>query len=191
MTERDREPVTAIHRAFPAFLKAHVEAVVAALPEAAGAPSDGFTVNVGDELIVIPYRVYIPESPPFDASLSTVETLIAACIYSRHHDGFVRQRQLRSLLIAHDDWVVPFVLQLAGEYVVEILQMLDSHTQSLSGDQYRQFTSSNPLFIERTKARIVSYWNCYYRSEYPNFKDYPGYRIGEALGWWNSSAGKL
>ncbi len=183
--------MAAFYRAFPASMKAHVDAVVAALPVAHRAPSDGFAVNVGDEVIVIPYRVYIPESPPFDASLSTVETLIAACIYSRHFDGFVRQRQLSSLLIADDDWVVPFVLQLAGEYVVEILQLLDRHTQSLSGDQYRQFTSSNPLFIERTKARIVSYWNCYYRNQYPNFRNYPGYRIGEVLGMWNSAAGEL
>jgi len=191
MTERDRESVTAIHRAFPACLKPNVDTVVAGLPSPKREPSDGFSVYVGDEEVVIPYRDYIPESLHVNHSLTNIEALIAACIYTRHYDGYVRQRHLRNLMTARDEWVVPFVLQLAGEYVVEILQLLDTHIETLSGDQFGRFASRNPLFVERTKARIVSYWNCYYRREYPNFKNYPGYRIGEALGWWNSSAGKL
>lgn len=191
MTERDHQSVTAIHRAFPACLKPNVGTVVAALPTPMQELSGGFAVYVGDEEVVIPYRVHIPESLLINHSLPPIETLIAACIYTRHYDGYVRQRHLRNLMTARDEWVVPFVLQLAGEYVVEILQLLDTHIETLSWDRYRRFASRNPPFVERTKARIVSYWNCYYRSEYPNFKDYPGYRIGEALGWWNSSAGKL
>jgi len=154
-------------------------------------PSDGFTVLVASEIVTIPYRIYNGEVPTFPDSYASIETQIVNCLYSRHHDGAVRQRHLSSLLAAQDDWVVPFVLQLAGEYVIEILQLLASHTHTLSRDEYSRFCAHNPRFIERTTSRIISYWDCYYRRQYPRFEDYPGFQIAAALGWWTSRAGQL
>jgi hypothetical protein len=106
------------------------------------------------------------------------------CIYSRHHNGFVRQRHLENLLAADDEWVVPFVLQLLGEYVLEIVQQLQSNLAKLAGPQFSNFTDENPEFVERTKSRIISYWNCYYHHLYHRFSEYPGFLVADWLGWW-------
>ena len=41
-------------------------------------------------------------------------------LYSRHHDGRIRQAALQSIVRADQDWTAPFIVQLASEYVVEI-----------------------------------------------------------------------
>lgn len=39
---------------------------------------------------------------------------------------------------------------------------------------YGQFLATNPSFFCSTERRVVSYWNCYYRRLYPDFRAYPG-----------------
>ncbi|WP_156374161.1 hypothetical protein [Cellulomonas sp. Leaf334] len=48
---------------------------------------------------------------------------MAAAVHTRSHDGWVRQRALRRLLSAPvvAPWMTPFVVQLVGEYVVQIV----------------------------------------------------------------------
>ena len=80
--------------------------------------------------------------------------------------------------------MVPFVLQLLGEYVVEILRLLHTNVAVLRGEDYARFAAQNPRFVERTKSRIVRYWDCYNRREYPRLVEYPGFLVAEALDWW-------
>lgn len=35
-------------------------------------------------------------------------------LYTRHHDGHVRQRHLARIIEVTDSWIVPFVVQLIG-----------------------------------------------------------------------------
>ncbi|WP_394814824.1 hypothetical protein [Streptomyces millisiae] len=109
-----------------------------------------------------PYRIYHDERP-VDAvrSVSTPQRAILHCLYSRHSDGRVRQRHLEQIVSSDEPWVVPFVVQLAGEYVLEILS-------------YGDFIARNPEFFARTERRMVSYWSCYYRWRFPVFGSYPG-----------------
>ncbi|MFF3448494.1 hypothetical protein ACFYXJ_15350 [Streptomyces sp. NPDC002667] len=83
-----------------------------------------------------------------------------------------------------DPWVVPFVVQLVGEHVLEILVAirdglldldLDLDTPGTRGHiAYGTFLADNPAFFARTQRRVVSYWNCNYRFAYASFVGYPG-----------------
>jgi hypothetical protein len=81
-----------------------------------------FTVRVEGELVSIPYRIYNAE-PVLSAAqrLLSVQQTILACLYTRHHNGHVRQRHLETIVGHAEDWVAPFVVQLLGEYVVQIV----------------------------------------------------------------------
>jgi hypothetical protein len=97
-------------RAFPARLAPVVTGIVASLPEAGRPPAGSVTESntrswpglvVAGEPVVIPHRIYNP-SPSFWRPLGHLEKLVVAGIYSRHHDGFVRQRWLNMLLDADE-----------------------------------------------------------------------------------------
>lgn len=77
------------------------------------------------ESVTIPSRIYHDE-PNADVvrSLSGIQQVILRCRYSRHCDGSVRRRHLEQIVRLDEAWVVPFVVQLAGEYVVETLEAI-------------------------------------------------------------------
>jgi hypothetical protein len=100
---------------------------------------------------------------------------ILNCILSRHRDGFVRQRSLEKILSSNNIWIPAFVIQLAGEYVVEILELIEKNLDSFDSEIYSEFVMNNPKFLELTAQRIESYWDCYYRRT--NRTQYAGFRI--------------
>ncbi|MFI8943276.1 hypothetical protein [Streptomyces syringium] len=99
----------------------------------------------------------------------------------------VRQRHLEKVVGSTDPWVVPFVVQLVGEYVLEILvvicdELRDLTTPGTRGHlAYGQFIVDNPAFFARTQRRVVSYWSCYYRGTYASFQGYPGCTLLDLL----------
>ena len=135
-------------------------------------------VTVSGESVTIPYRIYNPVVRE-DAALSSEGRLALACLYSRHNDGRVRQGQVSRILAADDGAVAPFVLQLLGEYVIEITQdvlrfaQLELPTRPTLKAAFESFAQANPSFVRLTKERAVSYWAAYYRREYISFRDYP------------------
>jgi len=119
------ETIKHLQSAFPSYLSKDVEAVVAILPTCFLEPTqyDVGPITISGELIHIPSRIYSPEPRPASLyGLSAQELVILACIYTRHHDGFIRQKYLEKLFSQDEIWVCPFVLQLIGEYVVEIIE---------------------------------------------------------------------
>jgi hypothetical protein len=110
-------------RAFPAALRGDVTAVVGVMPPP-GHPAAKRRERVlaRGEAIEIPYRIYNPE-PPADAVawMSDRQKVIVGCVYSRHHDGHVRERYCAHIVESTEPWVIPFVVQLLGEYVGERL----------------------------------------------------------------------
>jgi hypothetical protein len=114
------------------------------------------------------------------ATLTATQRTILHCLYSRHHDGWVRQRHLEHIVASTEPWVVPFVVRLAGEYVLEIIEVIERGlpaNRAVHGD----FIVRNPEFFARTERRIVSYWACYYRRAYPEFAAYPGGGLAAAF----------
>jgi hypothetical protein len=135
---------------------------------------------VAGEPVVIPMRIYNPEpSPDFIAGLSHLEALVAAGIYSRHHNGFVRQRWLGRLLDADKPWVAPFIVQLLGEYVIEICYDIarfarsELPAHSALHQHLSAFLHDNPRFAELTRQRAISYWERYYRYHHLSQGMYP------------------
>ncbi|MFJ9422465.1 hypothetical protein [Streptomyces sp. NPDC101249] len=174
--------------AFPAELASDAEAVLAVMPDSRLQPHASFSVAVEGQQVLIPERLYNDE-PSTDtvASLSPRQQQLLHCLYSRHCDGVVRQRHLEETVGSTDPWVVPFVVQLVGEYVLEILVVICDELRDLatpgSGGHlaYGQFIVDNPAFFARTQRRVVSYWSCYYRGTYASFRGYPGSSLLDLL----------
>ena len=184
--------------AFPASLRQDVEKVIEILPlndhnvllvdgqihkvDDLIHPNEQI-VTVDNEQIKIPYRLYFNEpSNDKEKSLTDLQQTILNCIYLRHHNGFIRQRRLEKLIDKTEYFVVPFVFQLLGEYVLEILVVLDRHINKQTIDDYIKFIEENKKYCQQTESRMISYWNEYYRRpKFINLNDYIGKQIVDRL----------
>lgn len=146
-------------RAFPAALRETAARVVAGL--AAGElhpPRASFDVGVAGEVLTIPVRVYYAPADLANAIDAPGDAgLIALCLGTRHHDGYLRERCLRRLLGGRQDWIIPFVVQLVGEYIAEIVEAIEAALPQLDAPAYGRFLLENPGFFARTERRVVSY----------------------------------
>ncbi len=149
-----------------------------------------FRVIVNNEELTIPERHNLKEIQQQnildrifkkDIVLSDTQNSIIDCFYTRHCDGFIREKYCKNILqqSLNHEWIVPYVLHLTGEYVVEIQQIIFSHLEQLDTSIFINFILNNKKFYELIKQRVQSYWNCYYRSKYPKKEDYPGFKILE------------
>lgn len=173
------DPERPFASAFPEELSESVRVVAASLPPARF-PASTHAVGpivLRDRRILIPARIYHPPPTGSDAAPSDVEAAILACIYTRHHDGFVRQTHLRRIVDCHHPWKVPFVVQLVGEYVLEILEDIDARLAQADASHLRDFAKENEPFLRLTRERVVSYWNCYFRRTCPDVRNHVGSRI--------------
>lgn len=144
---------------------------------------DGMQVLVQGSSIHFPFRVYYAREDVLEACRTPgMISKVALCVGTRHHDGFVREACLRALLPVEDAWVVPFVLQLLGEYVVEIADCIESALAGAIPARYVDFTQENPAYMHRLRQQATSYWNVYYRRAYPTRNAYPALRLLERLG---------
>ena len=194
------EDIESLVRAFPFALDRDVRAVASILPfrEREILASDGIVrrvdvsvstvktntiiVEVGGERLQIPYRVYFNEPDLALAErLTSVQQSILHCIYLRNHNGYIRQKHLESLIGISEDFVRPFIVQLLGEYVLEILEILDRLFTDSVADAYAPFLLSNPVFWKQTQSRMVSYWDAYYRKDFPKLNQYVGKHIVDRL----------
>lgn len=133
-----------------------------------------YIVNLGGLNIAIPERVYMREQTP--SNMTAVQRNILDCIFTRHNNGFVRQRHLQNLISCTEYWTIPFCFKLLGEYVDNILYDVKKHLEC-NMDSYLRFIGENEKFFNRTKNQMISYWNCYYRSRFPNKELYIGFNI--------------
>jgi hypothetical protein len=159
---------------FPTFLREHVFAALEFFPEPEHPAAEGFSVKVAGELVRIPYRLYHSPGQIKTEHLKDLEKEIVDCLLTRHHDGFVRQQHLERIIRSENPWIPPFVIQLLGEYSIEVIGVIDANLSSLDNALYREFLQTNPGFLARTAQRVTSYWDCYYRvhpkEEYVGFK---------------------
>lgn len=177
-----------IARAFPRALAGDAAACAGVVSAAPMAPLGEFAVRAGSEELRIPCRIYSAEpGPDALAGLAPRARLMVGCVYTRHHDGHVRQRNLERISAAPYPWVVPYVVCLAGEYVIEIIDVIEAALTDLASPgspqrvMYGRFAAENPAFMNLTLARAVSYWNECYRRQYPSITGYPGHRLLASL----------
>jgi hypothetical protein len=121
----------ALARALPSGLRPSLSVVLGDLPQFAYGPSGSITssnsrewpaITVLGERVEIPYRIHNPAPPTNFAPEGSQVAVDIDCLYTRHHDGFVRQMALQRVLASDETWTMPFVLQLLGEYVIEICE---------------------------------------------------------------------
>ncbi|MES6350833.1 hypothetical protein U6U03_12045, partial [Cutibacterium acnes] len=115
-------------------------------------------VQVEGEWLHIPSRIYTPEAFTYPENLlPEKQRAVVACLYTRHCDGYVRDREVMKLLPINEPWVAPFVVQLAGEYVVQIIQHMYANVGVMPIDCYKRFAAENLGFIVSTQffARIL------------------------------------
>lgn len=132
-------------------------------------------VKLSNEDLAIPYRVYFNEpEEQEEKKLTTRQRIILNCIYLKHHDGFVRQKRLEKLNGLSEYWITPFMFQLLGEYVVEILDVVDKQIDNEILENFKRFAIDNPKYYIQTESRMISYWNEYYRKANPKLNSYVG-----------------
>lgn len=168
-----------ISEAFPKSLKKDVAEVVKIIPlPPEFSTSEQFKVFSDKEIIKIPYRLDYEEAKEKDIEkLTDKQKDILYCIYTRHHDGHIREKYLERIILSKNKWVVPFVFKLIGEYVIEIIILIYSNLEKLDTDSYIKFLKENKYFYNLTKQRVVSYWDCYFRHMSPKREDYVGQLI--------------
>ena len=134
-----------ILNSFPPNLTKDVRRVIDMLPIKDGDISNRYyEVNLEGAMVAIPERIYINDQKPH-TDMTNVEKNIMDCIFTRHYDGFVRQRHLQNLISCTEYWVVPFCFRLLGEYVYEILCDVRKHIDG-NIDNYFRFMGENKSF---------------------------------------------
>ena len=168
---QDNKQLTA---AFPAALHSDALIALSALPEN---PHEwtSFAVTVDTEGVLIPYRLQHNTALIRRGQLRKIQNQLLDCILTRHGDGVLRQEYLGRIIGLNQVWVPPFVIQLLGEYVVEILRVIEANLGNLDNALYARFLRDNPDFLALTEQRVISYWDCYYRFSCRK-EDYPGFR---------------
>lgn len=180
---------------FPNFLHADLEKVLDIMPlteeiyiESYGKPYKIENGIYGNQIeiklpkggdAVFTYRVYFHE-PGFDLENELTETQkqILNCIYTRHHNGYIREQRLKNLFDFDHEWILPYKLQLLGEFVIEIIFELDKQITDKNVLLYKQLTLINRKYWETITSKMASYWNEYYRyPKYKNFNHYPGKQL--------------
>lgn len=151
-----------------------------------------YAVRFNNDILSISYRIYFNEPDPIAVrKLTETQRKILNCIYLKHHNGYIRQHQLEALAGLNEDWLIPHTLDLLGDYVLEILQILDRVITDDNILYYRAFIKDNPKYWQRIVSRMTSYWNRYYRWDgvgnrkgaFPDFANYPGKQIVERLNY--------
>jgi hypothetical protein len=167
--------------AFPTILANDVQNILDKVQLSTEFNSSGFfNIITCNETVSIPQRVYYEETKLTNLNqLSQVQKYIIHCLFTCHHDGLVREKHLKQVILSINEhvWVVPFVIRLLGEYVIEILYVINNNLKRASLETIKIFNLENPDFFKLTEQRVMSYWNEYYRLQYPRKEDYIGFQI--------------
>lgn len=142
-----------------------------------------FEVIVGGEKIHIPERIYHEEpTESEEIKMTAFQRQILNCFFTRHHNGYVRQRRLRSIFDNGnvEKWMIPYILRLTGEYVEGIINDIYLNIDLIDVDNLKDFINNNKYFIKLTEDRIASYWNEYHRWRISR-DEYSGYKIKKTL----------
>ena len=141
-------------------------------------------VIVLGKTVQIPKRIHF--IGPADEGLKAQSTFwpVVQCLYTRSTDGYWRQASLRRIVDINEPWSIPFVVLLAGEYVIEIIDDMMASIAVLDRAAYVNFVRENRGLMGLLRSKATSYWDCYYRVAYPNRRSYPGLAFLQQLELW-------
>jgi hypothetical protein len=170
---------------FPNELQDDVSKVVSLMPHTTcsnvsiGASEQHIDYYLEGNIITFPYRIYFIDVADDDYSkLDITQTMILHCIYSRSCDGFVRQKHIQSLILMdYKDWTIPYIVKVCDEYVFEILESIYSVLKEHDTQSFKNFCKDNVDSFRISYARMISYWNEFYRYRYREFHKYVGRQL--------------
>ncbi len=172
-----------ITNSFPADLKPDVLEVFKIIPLESKYKFDlissrSYEIIVNSENLKIPVRIYFNEpKEQSEKQLTSRQKDILNCLFTRHHNGYIREKRLKLISDNLEKWTVPFIIQLVGEYIYELLPIIDKKINEKTLDFYTEFRNENPKYWQQTESRMISYWNEYYRYKFPKLKEYLGFEI--------------
>ena len=171
-------------QAFPKSCANDVHVVIRLLPLRFSKLVSWGTIEVTffGESLILPSRLYLNEVKEEKIqTLTERQRWILYCMYTRHQDGYIREKYVRRLKQeqAKTDWVLLYLIELTGEYVCEIFERIEPMLQTWSEERLRTFTTVNDRYLQRIERRIISYWDLHQRANYPVLWDtrYVGFRI--------------
>ena len=171
-----------IQKAFPSYLHKDADKIADFLQQ--NDPKSFKTIGtevvcLNGEVLELPQRVYFGE---FNTqNLTLVQEQMLNCLYLCHSNGHLREFYLRELLAVKEDFALPFIAKLFGDYVIEILEVLHRELPNNTGDRLKVFFRANPLYQKRIESRIASYCDCFYRNTHHNLKKYIGYKLFQSI----------
>ncbi len=169
---------------FPAALQPAALALLRAMAASERSPAyQGFRVLVQGEVLSAPARLYcLPDVLRSIIKETTGDSrTLALCLGTRHWGGYVREECLRQLVSTDRPWVAPFIVQLLGEHVVEIVEVIAAAMPEANAASLSDFARENPEFMAITRQRATSYWDCYYRRRFPSLQTYPAITVLKAI----------
>ena len=178
------------YRAFPRDLQENLHKVTEALPAESfnnvpfATCGNIIPYTLDDSVVEIPYRMYLLDVADAEyETLSQTQKQILCCIYTRSCDGYIREKYLRKLLdMPVQPWNIPFIVKLCDEYVLEILEILYDKLKERDNTDIQTFCLNNKSAIRKSYARMMSYWNVYYRRH--EWQEYIGRKLfEECLGY--------
>lgn len=180
---------------FPIGLRDDVSKVVNLIPNVnVGTSENNIQYILNGETIKFPYRVYfLDASNEILNKLTLRQQMVLHCIYSRSCDGFIRQSHLQALLLMeYEDLAIPYIVKICDEYVVEILEMTYTILKEQNTERIKSFCHENDKLFCKSYARMISYWNEFYRDRCYHYHKYIGRKLfEECLGYSRSLERRL
>jgi hypothetical protein len=169
---------TALSRAFPTGIPIPVAVIAATLStEYQNALSpDCFPALVAGETLHIPARIHFAQKSWRPMLHGSIEEQVQQCLFTRSYDGYIRQRALRQILPVKQPWVMPYIVALVGEYVLEILDDILTALPQIDQSTLRDFLVANPATLRLVRARVESYFGCYFRRQFTR-DEYCGFAL--------------
>lgn len=125
----------------------------------------------------IPYRIKISENSNIDISTDNIKYMYY-CLLTRNYNGMIRENYLNEILNSnYPNWVIPYIVKASSDYVKEIVILLYKILKDKDNSKLKKYCFDNKEIIRYYYSVMISYWNLYYRIEYPNYKNYPGYKL--------------
>ena len=118
--------------AFPSCLEENLNWIIQIMPQTtfnnvSVATSDNVVEYIiKNNVVAIPYRMYLLDISDVEyEKLTQTQKQILCCIYTRSCNGYIREKYLRKLLdMPIEHWVIPFVIKLCDEYVIELIEII-------------------------------------------------------------------
>ena len=137
--------------------------------------------KLSSEEVWFPYRIDFSDYDPLYFRMKDENIkLVLDCLLTRHPNGYTREKYLRNILNSAQipEWCLPYILRLAGEYVMEIDQVIYDAFRKKTPAGLKTFCKNNAELVQKNYRRMCSYWENRYKDRVA-WSDYVGRKLFE------------